>query len=72
MTNVAKRSEEMVSTDKLEIHIGDKVKTPVGILLVDDLEDSDLRDAYIYLAGCGFTWNGTPAEFRKNKFKVVK
>ena len=63
-------SKEKDSTDKLEIHIGDKVKTPVGIMIVDDFEDS--RDAYIYLAGCGFAWRGTLAEFRENKFKVVK
>lgn len=56
----------------LKIHIGDKVETPVGVLIVDDLEDSNSRDAYIYLSGCGFTWTGTLSEFRKNKFQVVK
>ena len=51
------------------LHIGDTIKTPIGGMTVDDLDNDPL---YIYLSGHGFTWSGNPKEFKEQGFSVVK
>jgi len=55
------------------IEIGDKIQTPVGILIVDEIVPSDInpQQTHVFLTGCGFTWNGILEEFRKNNFKKI-